>query len=203
MKVKLHAFETSALSRKSTVSFKLQPLRIRRKVSLPTRQMIGRDADSIRISLPRRHPWPSSRYLYWMSEQFSISSHLWTNKLYIWKNTKVFEDGYFFLRREVTLRLVVVKKKQWRTSNSCYWRAKLVRVLNFPPRGTRSLRLEVEVKSSKQRCQCSGRLQSAGCLVWHWLNTLLSALLDTPRKTGFNESFFLCSLCAKSLIANY
>ena len=111
MKVKLHAFETSALSRKSTVSFKLQPLRIRRKVSLPTRQMIGRDADSIRISLPRRHPWPSSRYLYWMSEQFSISSHLWTNKLYIWKNTKVFEDGYFFLRREATLRLVVVKKK--------------------------------------------------------------------------------------------
>jgi hypothetical protein len=40
MKVKLQAFETSARS-KLTLSFTLQPIRIRKKTSLPTRQMNG------------------------------------------------------------------------------------------------------------------------------------------------------------------
>lgn len=109
MKVKLQAFVTSALSRKSTDSFMLQPLRIRRKASLPTRQTIGSDADTIHISLPGRQPWPSSRYLIWMSEQFSISSHLWARKLYVWKNTKCLKTA-IFLRRDVTFRLVIVKE---------------------------------------------------------------------------------------------
>lgn len=146
MTVKLHAFVTSALSHKSTVSFTLQPLRIRRKASLPTIMMIGRDVHTIHITLPGRQPWPSCRYPYWMSEQFSVSSHLWTRELYIWKNTKCLKTVTFFFG--VTSRLSwLSSKKQWRSSNSCYWRAKLVRVLNFPPRGTRCFRLEVELRA--------------------------------------------------------
>lgn len=202
MKVQLHAFVTSALSRKSTASFTLQPLRIRRKASLPLRQMIGSDAGTIHISLLGRQPWQSSWYLFRMSEQVSISSHLWTTKLYIWKNTKCLKTATFFLRRDVTFRLVNVKETK-KTFKLLLLKSKTCSGVKFSTKKNTMFSSGSGVKGSKQRCQCSGCPQSANSLVWHWFNTLLSALLDTPRKTGFNESSFLCSLCAKSLIANY
>jgi hypothetical protein len=146
MRVKLYAFVTSALSRKSTVSFTLQPLRIRRKASLPTRRMIGSDAETINIFLPGRQPWPSSRYLFWMSEQFSISSHLWMRKLYIWKNTKCLKTDTFVLRRDVTFRLVIVKETK-KVFKLLLLKSKTCWGVKFSTKRNTSFRLEVELQA--------------------------------------------------------
>lgn len=201
MKVKLHAFVTSALNRKSTVSFMLQPLRIRRKASLPTRQMIGSDAGTIHISLPGRQPWSSSRYL---SEWASNSAFLIISgrENFTSERTQSVWRLLLFARRDVTFRLVIVTEKM-KVFKLLLLKSKTCSGVKFYTKRNRMFSSGSGIKGSKQRCQCSGCLQSASSLVWHWLNTLLSARLDTPRKTGFNESSFLCSLCAKSLIANY
>jgi hypothetical protein len=111
MKAKLHAFVASALSRKSTVSFTLQPLRIRRKASLPTRQTIGSDADTTHISLPgkqtlavRPAPFLNERAIQHFFS--SLDKKNFTSK----RTQSASRRLLFFLRRDVTFRLVIVKE---------------------------------------------------------------------------------------------
>jgi hypothetical protein len=121
--------------------------------------------------------WRSSLYSFLQTPVTSslFGPNILLSTLFSWRDTKCLMKVTFW-QPQVISRLVSVKHTM-KSSASCYERAKLVRVLNFAPSGT----------CRAQQCPASHSRQAV------WPDTLFSALLNTPRKTGSSQWALLFS----------